>query len=266
MRLTHICTAAIAALAGLAAAGCGQDEIEGPEPGSSGEVSECGGFYPGEVSPDGDSDEDDLADAGVSYGSALGETLPCFVWTSVRSGEHVEGADPATYANAYLSMPEIYLKSENPDMSPLLEAQFGVTEANAILFAVVAFNCSGCPAFLEKTLASKAALAAAGIIPIGVASFSTSEDEANPDAMDLVAADDILEGEGLDATFYRSNDPEHYVGTYSDFDATGFPTLVLVRVRDMKVVLRDAPINYYDGEGDGLLVDALVDAVEGFSE
>lgn len=251
-----------AALAALAAAGCGQDAIELPDPGSTGTTSECGAFYPGEASPDGD----DLADAGVSYGAAVGDTLPCFTWTSVRQGELVEGADPATYANAYLSMPEIFLKAQEPEMGDLLEAQFGVTEANAILFAVVALNCSGCPAFLERIVASKEELAAAGIIPIGVASFDTGDASANPDAMDLVAADEILEGEGLDATFYRANDPEHYLGTNSDFQMTGFPTLIMVRVDDMEVALREPPINYYDGAGDGLLVDALLDAVDSFDD
>ena len=131
MRFETVSATVAMALASALFAGCGQDEITLPELGGQ-DVGECGAFYPG----------GGAADSGIVYGAELGETLPCFVWESVRAGAQDGAADPATYANAYLSMGEIHLKSKQPEMSELLEAQFGVAEARIILFAIAARNCA----------------------------------------------------------------------------------------------------------------------------
>ena len=74
----------------LALSGCGQDDITLPDAGSSAAVGECGAWYPGGG-----------GDGGATYGFDVGDTLPCFVWESVRIGE--QGDVP----NAYLSMGEL---------------------------------------------------------------------------------------------------------------------------------------------------------------
>jgi len=243
---------AFASLAALAA-GCGQDGVVLPDNGG-GDVGECGAWYPSGI------DSDD-GDAGIAeFGSNLGETLPCFVWESVRSGAQEGGADPSTYANAYLSMGELFLKSKSPGMSALLEAQFGVTEAKIILFAIAAENCGTCYRLMEGVTASKEELLAAGVIPIGVASFDSSNYDTA--AMDLVAADDVMIGDGLDAALYRANDPEHYLGDRASFE--GFPYLIAVRVPDMTVAIRAYPDSYYNGTGDAIDVAKLVADVEAF--
>ena len=238
--------------AGLALCCC-QDDITLPETGGAA-VGECGAFYPGGGEPD----------AGTAYGSNLGETLPCFVWESVRAGAQETGADPAAYANAYLSMGEIFLKSKNPGMSELLEAQFGVAEARIILFPIVAENCSGCPELLGRVVTSIPELEAAGAVVVGVASFSSNDTEPDADAMDLVAADGILINDGFVETHYRTNDPEHYLGTNGSF-GEGFPQILAVRVSDMVVAVRGIPQTYYAAEGGGLDVAKLVADLEAFS-
>ncbi len=247
----NLCITAAAALALTCAAGCGQDGIT--LPGKEGaDVGECGEWYPG----------GGAADAGVTYGSELGDTLPCFVWQSVRSGAQQSSADPATYANAYLSMGEIYLKSTEPDMSALLEAQFGVPAAKAVIFAVAGENCSTCPKLMGGVTASKTELLEDGIIPIGVASFD-SIDASQTDAFDLVTADDIVCGDGFDEGLYRTNDPEHFLGDRLSFDA--FPYLIGVRLDDMKVMIRTTPDLYYNATQDALDVAKLAQAL-GVSE
>lgn len=246
-------SAALAAAAVALAASCGQDGVTLPDP-EGADVGECGAWYPG-----------GFEDSGVIYGAAAGDTLPCFVWESVRAGEQISSADPATYANAYLSMGEILLKAREPGMGALLEAQFGVTQAKAILFFVVAENCSGCPELLERLAASRPALQAAGAIPIGVASFDAADSNPSAEAMDLVAADELLTDDGFEEALYRTNDPEHHLGASGSF-AEGFPQIVGVRVHeegedgaaDMSVRVRGVPNAYYDQAGDGLLVDTLL--------
>jgi hypothetical protein len=255
MRFTSVRGAAATGALALAAvvAACGQDGVVLPE-GGGGTVAECGPWYPSGI----DGDE---GDAGVpEFGANLSETLPCFVWESVRAGAQEGGADPATYANAYLSMGELHLKAEKAAMQPLLEQQFGVSEAKIALFVIAAENCGTCWRLMEGVTNSKAELLAAGVVPIGVASFdSSSYDEA---AMDLVAADDVMIGDGLDEGFYRTNDPEHYVGERASFE--GFPYLIAVRVEDMAVAIRSYPDFYYNGAGDGIDVAKLVADVEAF--
>ena len=234
-------------------AGCGQDGVVLPEQGG-GTVGECGAWYPSGL------DADD-GDAGIAeFGASVGETLPCFVWESVRSGAQVEGADPATYANAYLNMGEIFLKAGNPEMSDLLQAQFGVTEAKIILFVVAAENCGTCPTLMTGVTSSLPELLAAGVIPIGAASFDSNNN--NTTAMDLVAADDVMVGDGLSESLYRVNDPEHYLGDRASFE--GFPYLIAVRVSDMKVAIRAFPDAYYTETLDGIDVAQLVAEVEAF--
>jgi hypothetical protein len=254
MRLSVIFRAAATAFAslGVLAAGCGQDGVVLPEQGG-GEVGECGTWYPG----------GGAADAGIEYGSNQSETLPCFVWESVRSGAQESGADPATYANAYLSMGEIFLKSKNPNMGALLEAQFGVAEAKAILFAIVAKDCSGCPEFLGRVVASLPELQAAGVVVVGVASFLSNDSNPSADAMDLVAADEILINDGFDPSLHRTNDPEHYVGENGSF-GEGFPQIIAVRVSDMTVAVRGIPQGYYPTTGEGLDVAKLLNDIDSF--
>jgi hypothetical protein len=253
LRFSIVLRAAAIAFAssGILAAGCGQDGVVLPSPGG-GDVGECGAWYPGGGE----------ADAGIELGSNLGETLPCFVWESVRSGAKESGADPATYANAYLSMGEIFLKSQNPGMSALLETQFGVAEAKAILFTVVAENCSGCPELLGRAVVSLPELQAAGVIVIGVASFSSNNSDPSADAMGLVAADEILINDGFDPSLYRTNDPEHYVGANGSF-GEGFPQIIAVRVSDMAVAVRGIPQAYYP-TGEGLDVAKLLADIDSF--
>jgi hypothetical protein len=254
MRLSIVLRAAATAFAslGVLAAGCGQDGVVLPEQGG-GDVGECGAWYPG----------GGAADAGIEYGSGLGETLPCFVWESVRSGAQESGADPATYPNAYLSMGEIFLKSQNPGMSALLEAQFGVTEAKAIVFAIVAESCGTCPEFMDRLAYSLPELKADGVIVIGVAAFNSNDSNPNADAMDLVAADDILITDGFDPSLYRTNDPEHYLGANGAFGG-GFPQIIAVRVSDMTVAVRGIPQAYYPTTGEGLDVAKLVSDIDSF--
>jgi len=239
-----MCVAALAVLSG-----CGQDDITLPAQ-ESADVGECGEWYPGGGE-----------DAGVLYGSDLGQTLPCFVWESVRRGEQSSSADPAAYADAYLSMGEIFLKSQTPGMSDLLEAQFGAAEAKGLLFVVAANNCGTCPTLMEATTSSRSALLGEGIIPIGVASFDSNSE--GTEAMDLASADEIMVGDGLDEALYRTNDPDHFLGERSDF-SEGFPFLIGVRLSDMQVMIRSTPttttVNYYDGEG-GLDIEFLEQAM-----
>jgi hypothetical protein len=243
-------SAALAAAAALLAAACGQDEVTLPDP-EGAEVGECGAWYPGGAE-----------DSGVIYGSAEGDTLPCFVWDSVRAGEQIPSPDPATYANAYLSMGEIFLKAREPEMSALLEAQFGVDEAKAVIFFVVADQCSGCPELLERLAASLPEMREDHAIAIGVASFDAADSDPNAAAMSLADADDLLVSDGFDESLYRTNDPEHYLGASGSF-AEGFPQIIGVRLRDMAVRVRGVPNTYYDQAGDGLLVDTLLEAILG---
>ncbi len=247
MRFETVSAMVSMALASALFAGCGQDEITLPELGGQ-DVGECGAFYPG----------GGAADSGIVYGAESGDTLPCFVWESVRAGAQDGAADPATYANAYLSMGEILLKSKSSGMGALLQAQFGVAQA------VVAENCSGCPEFLGRTVASLPELQAEGVIVIGVASFSSNNSDPSADAMDLVAADEILATDGFDPSLYRTNDPEHYLGTNGSF-GEGFPQILAVRVSDMVMAVRGLPQAYYPSTGEGLDVAKLVDEVEAFS-
>jgi len=255
MRLGVYGIIAATALASFALfTGCGQDGVVLPDQGG-GAVGECGAWYPSGV----DADE---GDAGIAqFGANIGDTLPCFVWDSVRFGAQVEGADPATYANAYLSMGEIFLKSGSPDMSDLLQAQFGVTQAKIILFVVAADQCGTCPTLLTSVTNSKEELLSAGVIPIGVARFNSSSCDIG--AMDLVAADDVMVPEGLDVSFYRTDDPEQYLGDCISFE--GFPYLIAVRVSDMKVAFRGFPSDYYNDTLDAILVSNLVADVEAFA-
>jgi hypothetical protein len=256
MRFRFLRRASAAALAAACAlaAGCGQDGVVLPDRGG-GAVGECGAWYPN----GGDTDQ---ADAGVAeFGSNLGETLPCFVWESVRSGAQESGADPATYANSYLSMGEIHLKSHQADMSALLEEQFGVAEAKVILFTIAAKNCGTCWRLMEGAATSKADLLAAGVIPIGVASFDSSNNDTG--AMSLPDGDEVMVGDGFDESFYRANDPEHYLGDRMSFE--GFPYLIAVRVSDMAVAIRSYPDDYYTPAGDAIDVAKLVADVEAFA-
>jgi hypothetical protein len=245
-RSIHVFIAAIA----LAAVGCGQDEITLPDQGGA-PVGECGAWYPGGGE----------ADAGIEYGAQLGDTLPCFVWTSVRVGPPDPGeTDPVAYANAYLSMPEIFLKSQDAAMTPYLEAQFGVSEAKIILFAIGATECSNCPTLMEAVANSEEELFEHGVIPIGALSYISSNQNVT-EAWDLITADETLLNDGVDEALYRTNDPEHYLGDRSAFPL--FPYIIAVRVSDMAVAVRADGLGYVD---DGSFkVDELVAAVEAFT-
>jgi hypothetical protein len=244
---------AVAAAALIGFAGCGQEDVTLPAQ-QGADVGECGEWYPGGE-----------ADAGAIYGPAIGDTLPCFVWESVRRGpQESHPADPDAYADAYLSMGELYLKSRTPGMSDLLEAQFGTTNARGLLFVVAANNCGTCPKLMSATTSSEDELLAEGIIPIGAASFDSNSDSSA--AMDLVSADDIMVGDGLDESLLRTNDPEHFLGERSSFDA--FPYVIGVRLSDMRVMIRSVPesgtVTYYDGD-DGLDVE-LIEGAMGLAE
>jgi hypothetical protein len=242
-------TLAASALGCALAAGCGQDGVTLPEESGSGDVGECGSWYPGGgdagVAVDEDSDSDSSDES--SYGIYAGDTLPCFVLDSVRSGAQVSDADPATYANAYLSMGEIYLKAQEPDMSALLQAQFGVTEAKAILFVFAADQCTACPKLMQGVTNSKEDLLAAGVIPIGAYSFKLGATD-QTDAYDLVYADAHLIEDGFDPSLYRTNDPTHLLGDRYSFQ--DFPEMTIVRVSDMKVLMRGITEGYLTADGD----------------
>ena len=250
MRKANIAVTAAAAFGLALAAGCGQEDITLPDAGEGGQIGGCGAWYPGGGE----------ADAGVSYGADLGDTFNCFVWQSVRSGEQQSNADPATYANAYLSMGEIYLKSTEPDMSALLEAQFGVPEAKAIIFAVAAENCGACPTLMGGVTASKDELLEDGIIPIGVTGLDLQSSAVN---LNLVQGDKIMIQDGFDEALYRTNDPDHLLGDWFSFDA--FPYLIGVRVSDMKVMIRSTPDLYFNESQTAIDVAKLAQAL-GVSE
>ncbi|MCK9462351.1 MAG: hypothetical protein M0R80_22225 [Proteobacteria bacterium] len=237
--------------AGLALCGC-QDDITLPEVGGA-DVGECGAFYPGGGDPD----------AGIVYGAEPGDTLPCFVWTSVRLGApDPDIEDPAEYANAYLSMPEIFLKSEDAAMSGFLEAQFQVSQARIILFAIASTSCGTCPDLMQAVVSSEGELFDHGIVPIGVLSFDLN-DQTTTEAWDLITADAQLLDDGFDEALYRTNDPEHYLGDRSAFEA--FPYIVAVRVSDMAVAVKGLGTDYVEYPGKTFKVDELVAAVEEFS-
>ena len=173
----------------LALSGCGQDDITLPDAGSSAAVGECGAWYPGGG-----------GDGGVTYGFDVGDTLPCFVWESVRIGE--QGDEP----NAYLSMGELYLMAAH-EQTDLLQAKFGLDEAKSLVIAISAMSCSQCPDFLGAIVDLEGELNQLGAIPIGVCRHDLNDLET---PLSLETADNVLlNHDHWPEDWYRTNDAEY---------------------------------------------------------
>ena len=197
---------------------CAQEDIDLPDAGTGG-GGECGSWYPGSS-----------GDGGVVYGYNEGDTLPCFLWESVRI--HEKGEIP----NTYLSMSGINLMYQKQDLETTQQeilAKFGIAgPIRSLLFAVSARNCPACQELLPEISALKDQFHAAGTIMVGVA-FSDLQAEGY---LELDESEEVLLSIFGDMEWreewHRTNDAEHYLDIFDSF-----PNVIVIRLSDMKVIL-----------------------------
>ena len=184
----------------LVLSGCGQSELVLPS-GSWGGT--CGDWYPEGAS--------DNADA---YGFEEEKTLPCAVLDSAMQ----EGED------TYISFEKIYL-----------DAAFGVSDAKSVVIVVSAENCPAC-SLLIQDLADRADLIdETGAVMIDV-TFCDNTDRTDCD-FDLDRAVSAAEKEKwpLDRWIVTNDEDGFIRPMYRD----SFPTVIVARTSDMKVVCVD---------------------------
>ena len=143
-------------------------------------------------------------DAGTVYSFTEGEILPCLVWESVAKGA------PTGEPNTYINMGELYLQYKHGDIDAI-KAKYGdeLDNPRAIVFAISAYNCGTCPAFMTDLSDNRDALEDAGAILIGIARSDTSESN----WLDFETADELLVDEGWQEDLHRTNDEERHLGT-----------------------------------------------------
>jgi hypothetical protein len=196
-----------AAIAAVAAAACGQDDVTLPEM----SAGACGPWY---ASSDGDAE--------AIFVFSEGQTCPCFVWESVRLGP--QGVEP----NTYINLGEVYLPAKHGN-SQALASKWGVEEARALVLAVSAEGCSNCPTVLGDIAAKKSEFEDAGALMMGVCRHTMSDQE---EVLPLEDADQVLVStDSWPEVWHRTNDAEKHLPLINEY-----PQAAVIRLSDMKVI------------------------------
>jgi hypothetical protein len=187
-------------LSALLITACDQTEASFPDY-TNGSGGECGSWYPG-------SDVD--GGSSSSYAVAEGETFPCFVWESAR----------LNHTSTWINVGELFLGGK-----------YGAIDAKAIVIPVTGSECSGCYELIQAFAARKAEFESAAVMMAICHGGITAE---TPFSLEEAEAT-LIEQDGWPADWLLTNDIEEH---FPIVEYQGLPWMVVVRLSDMKVMVR----------------------------